>query len=464
MAIQLPPSNDVNALANAIQLATTTGQPLHLLPGVHLTKPGFQPLTPIGPKGLTMGGPTGPLTVATIQRPGFSVGKNPRHSTDDNFGLFFIPAKPRSLKGLQFQFHPPMPPTNFPFEFAILQRGDIKIGNFHLDCNMGHQHLKPKSAPHSFMLGFSGASYRVTPGPNKIERRVFVAFNSVTLENIKLLNGGFADDIRLDPGFAPNPPGAFRPNVGLVDISGITTGVRSNGEGNSIRFDGLAQNVNIRDCDVDSLILEFDPDWSTFPGPPGPFQQSQWHVARVRARAISFNAVGPVQALNASGLDAAQSFTVDNASGQIANSRLNLLTNDVQFKDLRQFLFQNCDFTLPQIAGTLNGIVLMTKAGQTFSASFQGCRFKAAGAVQNGRVIQSLKSTDPANQVTADFANCDYGPALTNPGIFVANIGLKGDYTFLKSDFGNLVITTAVNMNVPGQVIDQGAALLFRIP
>jgi len=466
MAVQLPPSNDVNALADAIQQATTSGEPLELLPGVHLTRPGIQPLTFIGPKGLAMGGPPGPLTVATIQRPNFSVGNNPRQITDDNYGLFFIPSPPTDPEtaGLRFRFHPPTPPVNIPFEFAIIQRGDIKLGNFHLDCNMGQQRLKAGSAQHSFMLGFAGASYRITPpGPNGLERRVFVAFNSVTLRNIKLLNGGFADDIRIEPGHDPDPPGFFRPNIGAVDMAEITTGKRVNGEGNSVRFGGLAQHVTIKQCDIDSLILEFDEDWSTFPGPPGPFQPSLWNVADVKARAISFNAVGPVQTLTAVKLDAITSFTVSNAAGQVSGN-LTLLPNDVQLANLRQFLFQNCVFNLPQNAGTVNGLDLVTKPGRTLSARFQGCRFTTASGAEKGHLILSESTNDPANQVTADFENCGYGPALANSNIFVANLGLSGDYTFLKADFAGLDITKAIHFKSgSGQIIDQGATVRVHI-
>ena len=99
----------------------------------------------------------------------------------------------------------------------------------------------------------------------------------------------------------------------------ITTGRRVNGEGNSIRFGGLAQRVAVNNCDIDSLILEFDEDWSTFPGPPGPFQPSLWNVTGVKARTISFNAVGPVQTIDAANLDARASFTVSNAAGQLSD-------------------------------------------------------------------------------------------------------------------------------------------------
>ena len=464
--IELPPSSDVNALANAIQQATTSGEPLVLLPGVHLTKPGIKPVTQIGPKGLVMGGTPRPLTFATIQRPRLSVGNNPQHLTDDNYGLFFVPSHPTrtELKGLQFHFHPPAPPVNIPFEFAIIQRGDIKIGDIHLDCNMGQQELKPKSAPHSFMLGFSGASYRLAPGPNKLERRVFVAFNSVTLRNIRLLNGGFADDIRIEPGFVPHPPGFFRPNIGLVEMAHVTTGRRANGEGNSIRFGGLAQRVAVNNCDIDSLILEFDEDWSTFPGPPGPFQPSLWNVTGVKARTISFNTVGPVQTVEAANLEARASFTVSNAAGEISGSRLTFAPNDVQLANLRQFLFQNCVFTLPQKAGIVNGIDLITKPGKTCSTRFQGCEFTTAGAVEKGHLILSENTKDPANQVTADFENCRYDPAFANADIFVANLALRGNYTFLKTDFTGLDITKAIKFSKTGKMIDQGATVLVQIP
>ncbi len=73
MAIQLPPSNDVNALVNAIETANATNQPLILLPGVHFTKPGYNVTIPIGPNGLNMVvlpplEVSGPITLSEIIR------------------------------------------------------------------------------------------------------------------------------------------------------------------------------------------------------------------------------------------------------------------------------------------------------------------------------------------------------------------------------------------------------------
>ena len=477
MPVQIPPSNDVNALAKAIHKATTAGEALELLPGVHLTKPGVKLTTPIGPKGLVMRGskPDASGQVARIQRPDFSIGTDPRHVIDDNYGIYLIPAPPgpQELLGLVFHVHPPLSPKGKPFEFAILQRGDIKIGGFELDCNMGNQRLEgvPKhAAAHSFMLGFSGASYPFPDGPGGIQRRVFVAFDSVELSDIKLQRGGFADDVRTEPGFDPHPPGFFRPNVANVNISGIAddpASPRVNGQGNSIRFGGLAQRVTVANCDFDSLILEFDEDWRIFPGPPGLFQESEWHVNRIQARVISFNAKGPVQTLSARDLLARESFTVSSAAGTVVDSRLALRSGDLEYFDLRRFLFEQCAFKLPENAGAVSGLDMRTKRHTTFSAAFRNCSFLAAPGFQSGQLIRTEShSNDATARVTADFENCRYPPDFGTqkfPDTHLAILNQQGDYTFLKADLAAVDIAQAIK--APGaQITDQGARITYHIP
>jgi len=467
MAIQLPPSTNVDALVDAIRRATLSGEPLVLMPGVHLTKPGVKLVTKIGPKGLVMAGtrttPLGPFTV--IQRPDFSIGTPPQNIKDNNYGLYFVPSRPSSVEGIVFREHPPLGPNQDPFEFGIIQQGDIEIGGFELDCNMRKQHLKPKEAAHSFMLGFSGASYKVdNPGPGKLERRVFVAFHSVTLRDIKLLNGGFSDDVRIEPGYDPQPPGYFRPNIASIKMTGITGNQNRVNGGNSIRFGGLSQKVTIDNCDLDSLILEFDEDWSIYPGPEGPFQPSGWNVAGVKARVISFNAGGDVQTLTAQNLDAHQSFTVDNAAGKILDSRLALLANDVQLAHLRELLFENCAFTLPQKAGRVGGLDLRTKAGKPFFASFKNCSFTNSSGVQAGQLIRTeAHKDDPTASVTADFENCKYPSAFATDTAHVAILDHKGDYTFLKADLAGLDTSKAI-IAKNAVVTDQGATVRYQIP
>src|SRR2546421_2341409 len=90
MTIHLPPSSDTSALTNAIETATATNQALVLLPGVHLTRPGYGQTIPIGPNGLHLSG----TSDALIQRPEKSIGKNELSRKDNNYGLFLIPARP----------------------------------------------------------------------------------------------------------------------------------------------------------------------------------------------------------------------------------------------------------------------------------------------------------------------------------------------------------------------------------
>src|SRR5437016_980246 len=167
MPIDLPPSDNTDSLSKAIEQATTTGEQLRLLPGTHFTKPGVRILTPIGPKGLTLTGP-GPIAplksnVARIQRPDRSIGTDPLKRTDDNYGLFLIPAVPtkEEIAGIEWQTH--RPKKGDPFQYGIVIRGDIKIGGLTVDCNMGNQGLEklPKDkVEHSAMLGISGSTYK----------------------------------------------------------------------------------------------------------------------------------------------------------------------------------------------------------------------------------------------------------------------------------------------------------------
>src|SRR5690606_12557287 len=94
--IILSPSDDTNKLFNTIVEATRDNQLLILKAGIHLTRPGKKLVIPIGKNGLHIKGfsitPTHGLPFqAKVQRPDNAI--DPR-STDDNYGLFFIPDKP----------------------------------------------------------------------------------------------------------------------------------------------------------------------------------------------------------------------------------------------------------------------------------------------------------------------------------------------------------------------------------
>lgn len=54
-------------------------------------------------------------------------------------------------------------------------------------------------------------------------------------------------------------------------------------------------------------------------------------------------------------------------------------------------------------------------------------------------------------------------PPSPDANIFVANLGLSGDYTFLKSDFAGLDIHKVIHMSQPGKIVDQGATVRVHI-
>jgi hypothetical protein len=467
MPIELPPSDNTESLSIAIERATTTGEPLRLLPGTHLTKPGVRLLTPIGPKGLTM---TGPGTIATlnanvarIQRPDRSIGADPSKRTDDNYGIFFIPAAPTNeeIAGIEWLTH--RPPTGDPFEYGIIIRGHIQIDGITVDCNMGNQGLEqlPKDqVEHSAMLGFSGFTYKAPDG-----RRVFVGFNSVTLSDILLTRGGFADDIWF-------PPGYFRPNIERVQLSGIVSEQRVNRRRASVGFSGLTQQVVMQNCRLDTLHLELDDDWSTFPGPatadPRHFHQSAWSLNKIAARGIAFAAKGPVQTITAVNLDVAESFQVHFAAGSISNSHLALSDQDRRLFGLRNFQFRNCQWTIGHGAdGAVRGLALSSEFGRPFSATFQANTFATAGGVQSGELIDTGDhSPDKDNHIRATFHQCTYQAGFGTPqfpSTHIARLRQQGDYTFFTGDFNGASLGQAVDAK-NAQQTEQGEAVLYHIP
>src|SRR5262249_43390167 len=158
----------------------------------------------------------------------------------------------------------------------------------------------------------------------------------------------FADDIWFRPGY-------FRPNIGLVQLTRIVSKSRVNPRRASVSFSGLTQRVAMKDCTLDTLHLELDEDWSTFPGPntgvkPG-FQPSAWSLSKITARGMAFAAKGAVQTLTAANLDVRESFQVHFAAGSISASRLALSVEDRRLFGLRSFLFKNCVWNLAQGTG-----------------------------------------------------------------------------------------------------------------
>ena len=291
--------------------------------------------------------------------------------------------------------------------------------------------------------------------------RYLVGFNSVTLSDITLERGGFADDIWF-------PPGYFRPNIGLVQLDRIVSKSRVNPRRASVGFSGLTQRVAMKDSKLDTLHLELDEDWSTFPGPQigltPHFQPSVWSLSRITARGIAFAAKGPVQTLTAANLDVTDTFQVHFVAGSISTSRLALSVEDRRLFGLRSFLFRNCVWNIAQGAGgVVHGLVLSSNFGRPFSATFRSNTFSTAAGFQSGHLIDTGDhTTDAANQITANFDHCQYQAGFATPSFPQTHVGRlqqQGNYTFLKADLAGLDAAQVFLKNAQTQEIDQGTTV-----
>jgi hypothetical protein len=461
MTIQLPPSGDTSALTNAIETASATNQPLVLLPGVHFTKPGYNLRIPIGPHGLHLSG----TAAARIQRPDCSVGDNPLHRTDSNFGLFLVPARPLIPEPADMPWQVHQPAGGPPIEFIIVAGGTVTISGVTLDCNMGNQALEglpKKLVEHSAMLAISGARYDFS-SPSGLQRAVFVTFEDVRLENLTLVRGGFADDIMF-------PPSYFRPNISSVTVTHLTSEQRINPFRASVSFTGLSQRIVIRDCILDSLACEEDAVWSEYPGPAGPFERSLWSVDEVRARAMGYAAKGDVLTLTASQLNVTESFSINEASGAISDSRLAVATENRRLIRLRDFHFGNCTWILkPDSTNRVNGIIPTAAHDIPCSATFDNNSFVVDGSFGSGQIITTGQHSPPGlpnNAITVRFTDCQYPPGFgttANPNTHVAVLAEHGDYMFKRADLQNLDLNQAIIAS-NATVSEPGDHIKYHIP
>ena len=453
MSIVLAPSNDTSVLAAAIQRASATGQPLQLLPGRHFTQPGYNLDIPIGPLGLQMS--AAPLGTAIVQRPDLSIGSNPLGRTDNNFGICLVPAPPteQEIGGIQWRVH--RPKNQPPFEYGIIIRGDVAISKLTFDCNMGNQNVDklPKAAvEHDAMLAISGRRYDQSErGPDGLPLKIFVGFQSVSVDQLDFLHGGFADDLWF-------PPGGFHPNIVKVTISRVHSH-RLNKRRDSISFSGLSLEISISDSVVDSLHCEVDPIWSDEPRATKLFRPSQWNVARVVTDRIAIGAKGKVLNMDASELKARESFEIAFASGRIQDSTLAIApTRTRQFR-LRQFLFKNCTWLLGRDStGAVRGLQPVTAFGDPFVATFDGNSFLAPGPIKGSLITSGQYSRDvPGNRVDATFLKCHYqagfGDQAANPGTFVALAHERGTWTFAAVDLPSASPAAAISKGAQADVV-----------
>src|SRR5437870_376052 len=86
----------------------------------------------------------------------------------------------------------------------------------------------------------------LAPIPNSPDRRIFVAFRSVTINGMNIVNGGTASDIRFSPGLN----GRFNPNIEQVTLDRIHSAPRVKPKRHTIEFADLAAGIAIGECQL----------------------------------------------------------------------------------------------------------------------------------------------------------------------------------------------------------------------
>jgi hypothetical protein len=437
--IILPPSDSQTALVDAIHLATRSGRDLLLEPGVHYTKPGFRQMIPIGPRGMRLASTASPKSSAkaVIRRPDHAI---PPETRSFNYGLFFIPSPPTSTEKAEAIWKTSQD-SNGPFEYAVVMRGSISIGDLVVDCNMGSQDLEsaPKdAAEHSAMIGFSGFSYAVDPGTNKVSRRMYIGFESVTLQDMGFLNGGYADDV-----WFPPAGGLFHPNIDQVVIERIVSKRRLDPHRSTIDFSVPCANIAIKDADIYQLHAESDADWRQAPRKDDAFTPSRWTLDNIKTRIMIFSVQGKVIQLKAGHLTVTEGCEISLAGGKIADSSLSIFSGkNSRFFNLDGLFFENTTLRLKaNDQGVVDGVMLGCRGNNTCIASFHNSRFEVDGGFSSGQLINSAYSAaETGNVVTATFRDCAYQAGFgtdENPNAKVAMVKERGTWTFLRQDLPN---------------------------
>jgi hypothetical protein len=450
MPIILPPSDSQDALVDGIAQALAGDGTLLLKPGTHFTRPGVNKHIAVGASGLRIGS-TGPsplplpskVTPAMIRRPDHALSAS---APDFNYGLFFIPTGPTNDEIAQATWKTFTDPADHTFEFAVVMRGSIQISRLLINCNMqnqGAESLPAHAAEHSAMLGFGGFRYSVphTGTP----RFMYVGFDSVAVDDLGFINGGFADDF-----WVAYAGGPFHPHINQVSITNVASGPRVDRHRATLSFSGLAQRITIQGANVQDLNAEQDHSWKDAPRRDDLFSKSIWSLQRIVADTMNFAMFGKVMTMQASDLSTGSMFDISYTGGTIANSHLQV----AQGEDARFFLldgmhFDGVTWRLPvNNAGTVGGITLARRFNDTCQASFTNNTFVAAGKASRGQLINSTYSTgETGNNVTVTFSKCTFDRLFgvpVFPDTAVARVNERGTWMIDRADLGNRPLDRAL--------------------
>lgn len=439
--ITISPSTDPNVLVNAIMQANIENSSILLMPGAHLTKPGYDQKIKIDGNGLHITGSLIPGEYSSIKRPDDAIDLT---RSDNNNGLYFIPSEPTVDEWESVtNWLTYTQPDNTTVEYAVIVRGTINIENVELDCNMGNQGLSSdiadKDIEHSAMLAFAGQSNENTSYPGK---RIYVAFEKVILTNIITTRGGYADDIWISRGY-------FRPNILQVSISKISSNNRVNLKRATISFSGLAQNIEITDADIYQLHSESTSDiWSELPGNASNNQYSNWKLRNINCEVIDLAAKGKAIFLDADNIKSTTSTSLYQIGGLVQNSTFNMLPQATQLIRLNHIIFKDVTWIFSAYQddrGYFIGIVPRAQYGDDCSDTFIQNSFLVNGDLINNAQTKAaylieteFSVAELANNINLRFESCSFDPKFINSDVnkaYIAKVDERGTYEFLGLGF-----------------------------
>lgn len=472
--ITLWPSTNQNQLVDAIAEANRDNKQIRLMPGRHLTKPGYRNRIPIGKNGLTIKGTLTTGEYSSIERPGNAIDLE---RSDSNYGLFFIPAKPtdaewRSVK--KWRTHRVVNATTgavTTYKYAVLLRGKIKIENTQVNCNMGNQGL-PASMPsekieHSAMIGFSGEKYANSAYPNKF---IFVGFESVTINNVRTIRGGYADDIWISRGY-------FRPNIGRVIINKVASKNRVNQKRATISFSGLTQKAEITNCNVFRLEAEeASTRWNELPGPPlsASNKYSFWKLRNVSCERFDLAAKGKAIFMDGDKIRSTVSTNIYQLGGKIQNSIFHMLPEPTALNRLNELVFRRVNWVFTAFRntkGNFTGLSPRPQYGETCSATFIENTFKVRGnpvtdaETEWHSLVETENSPLAGNSVDLTFRNCRYdGRFGVNDKTVIGKLMCRGRYKFRKADFNGIPVDEALLVKSTATINTVAGTVHITIP
>lgn len=471
--IILWPSANPDTLVNAIVQANRDNRRIVLMPGKHLTKPGQNVRIPLGNNGLQIRGTLGTGEFSSIKRPKDSI--DLVHS-DSNYGLFFIPAAPTDSEWASvsdWKTHTKTDPDTgavITFKYSVIIRGVIKIDSVELDCNMGKQGL-PETMPsekieHSAMLGFSGEKYTNNAYPGKI---IFVGFESVSINNIRTTRGGYADDIWITRGY-------FRPNIGNVSLTNITSKNRVNYKRATISFSGLVQNVSIKKADIFKLEAEeASVRWDELPGdaitPENKY--SNWVLKNIKCEMLDLAAKGQAIFLAADTIQSTKSTNLYQVGGLIQNSIFTMQPAPTPLNRLNAMTFKRVNWIFTafrNLKGNFIGIAPRPQYDEPCSATFIQNVFKVKGALvtddetEQHCLIETEYLSGTGNKVTLEFRDCSYDNRFgIDDKTYIAKVSSAGQWIFRKSDFMGIPVDEALLIRPGATVTTVGNKITITI-